>query len=240
MELPGPWVATEADDEIRRNGIALELEDTSGGGPRSRCLAIGRAPPSSPRATARSCTGTIHGADPEDGRRRWVTLDGIFYQADVWLDGAYLGDPEGYFFPHSFDITDLSRFDEAHVLAVEVTCAPQGDPRSRPQHHRGVATVGVVRPVVQPGRPVASRPALRHRACAHRPSAGVVSRCRRPPGPCATDRPARQRHAAAGRDPHDDRRPSAHRGDAVVATGQNDLEWSIDITDPALWWPAAR
>ena len=23
----------------------------------------------------------------------------------------------------------------------------------------------------------------------------------------------------------------------VVASGQNDLEWSIDLTDPALWWP---
>ena len=45
---------------------------------------------------------------PAPGLRRWITFDGIFYQADVWLDGAYLGDPEGYFFPHSFEITALA------------------------------------------------------------------------------------------------------------------------------------
>ena len=43
----------------------------------------------------------------------------------MWLDGAYLGDPEGYFFPHSFDITNLMRLGQDHVLAVEVTCSPQ-------------------------------------------------------------------------------------------------------------------
>ena len=42
----------------------------------------------------------------------------------MWLDGAYLGDPEGYFFPHRFDITSLARLSADHVLAVEVTCAP--------------------------------------------------------------------------------------------------------------------
>ena len=24
---------------------------------------------------------------------------------------------------------------------------------------------------------------------------------------------------------------------AVVASGNNELEWNVDITDPALWWP---
>ena len=62
---------------------------------------------------------------PQAGRRQFVTLEGVFYQADVWLDGAYLGDPEGYFFPHTFEITDLARLGDDHVLAVEVSCAPQ-------------------------------------------------------------------------------------------------------------------
>ena len=71
-----------------------------------------------------------HGRPPE-GRRRWITLDGIFYQADVWLDGAYLGDPEGYFFPHTFDITALSRIGDEHVVAIEVACPPQRSHRGR-------------------------------------------------------------------------------------------------------------
>ena len=60
-----------------------------------------------------------------------MTLDGVFYQADVWLDGAYLGDPEGYFFPHSFDITGLSRLASEHVLAVEVACPPQRNRKAK-------------------------------------------------------------------------------------------------------------
>ena len=58
---------------------------------------------------------------PEAGRRRWVEFDGVFYQADVWLDGAYLGDHEGYFSPLAIDVTALSRLAEEHVLAVAVT-----------------------------------------------------------------------------------------------------------------------
>ena len=71
------------------------------------------------------------GPPPEPGRRRWLTFNGIFYQADVWLDGAYLGDPEGYFFPHSFDITALSRLGDHHVLAVEVACNDEQGTRGR-------------------------------------------------------------------------------------------------------------
>ena len=39
------------------------------------------------------------------GHRRFLSFDGIFYFGDVWLDGHYLGATEGYFFPHSFEIT---------------------------------------------------------------------------------------------------------------------------------------
>ena len=49
----------------------------------------------------------------------------------MFLDGAYLGDAEGYFIPHTFDITALSRFGDEHVLAVEVTCSPQRGPRNK-------------------------------------------------------------------------------------------------------------
>ncbi len=44
----------------------------------------------------------------DPGRRSWLHLDGLFYQGDVWLDRSYVGDTEGYFFPHSFEVTDAS------------------------------------------------------------------------------------------------------------------------------------
>ena len=44
-----------------------------------------------------------------DGRRRFLTFEGVFYYGDVWLDGGYLGATEGYFAPHTFEITDAAR-----------------------------------------------------------------------------------------------------------------------------------
>ena len=60
----------------------------------------------------------------------------------MWLDGAYLGDPEGYFFPHSFDITDLSRFGDDHVLAVEVDLHARSAVPRHAEHHRCAPAVG--------------------------------------------------------------------------------------------------
>src|SRR5207249_7567145 len=57
----------------------------------------------------------------------WLTFDGLFYQGDVWLDGAYVGDTEGYFNPHTFEVTEQLRAQRELTLAVEVTCAPQTD-----------------------------------------------------------------------------------------------------------------
>src|ERR1700752_2481300 len=45
-------------------------------------------------------------AEADEQRRTWLTFDGLFYQGDVWLDGAYLGDTEGYFMPHTFEISE--------------------------------------------------------------------------------------------------------------------------------------
>src|SRR5439155_15099813 len=65
------------------------------------------------------------------GRRAWLVLDGVFYQADVWLDGAYVGDTEGYFFPHTLEVTDALRARAEHVLAVEVACTRPQDRKAK-------------------------------------------------------------------------------------------------------------
>ncbi|HUF85677.1 MAG TPA: hypothetical protein VMQ81_13935, partial [Acidimicrobiia bacterium] len=63
------------------------------------------------------------------GRRRFLVLDGVFYFGDVWLDARYLGNTEGYFFPHTLEVTDAlaARPDDEHVLAIEVGCPRQSD-----------------------------------------------------------------------------------------------------------------
>jgi len=96
MELPGPWVAAEANDDIRRNGIGLDPV----GAEWSEIDVPGHW---QQHAKFASSDGPVlyrtnfHAPAPAEGHRRWVTFDGVLYQGDVWLDGAYLGDPEGYF-----------------------------------------------------------------------------------------------------------------------------------------------
>ena len=110
MDLSGTWRAAVADDDLRRTAVGLDYDDdgwepVAGAGP----LALARR--RSPTATGRCSTARRFELDA--GRRRapatGSSLDGLFYQADVWLDGAYLGDPEGYFFPHTFEITEPRR-----------------------------------------------------------------------------------------------------------------------------------
>ena len=94
MDLGGTWRAVVADEGLRRafahpdhrdDGWALvevpghwrsvpELAHTDG-------PVLHRRP--------------FEATAPAAGDRAWLVLDGLFYQGDVWLDGAYLGDTEG-------------------------------------------------------------------------------------------------------------------------------------------------
>src|SRR5439155_26054327 len=65
------------------------------------------------------------------GRRAWLVLEGVFYQADVWLDGGYVSDTEGYFFPHTLEVTDALRARVEHVLAIEVACPRPHDRKAK-------------------------------------------------------------------------------------------------------------
>src|SRR3954464_8251436 len=120
MDLSGRWRAAAADEGLRRryfqpgfdDGTWAEL-DVPGHWRSNPAFAGHDGPVLYRRAFA---DAALSGAD----RRGWLVLDGIFYQGDVWLDGAYLGVTEGYFFPHSFEVTAGLRDRPEHVLAVEV------------------------------------------------------------------------------------------------------------------------
>ncbi len=238
MELRADWLAVEADDDVRRHGLD--------GDPRAdqfdwHPIAVPGQWVNTPRFAA--CDGPVmyrHRVDaspPVPGRRRWLTLDGVMYQADVWLDGAYLGDPEGYFSPHTFDITALSRLGDEHTVAVEVTCAPQGARGRR-------NLTGLLQPALDAPNPGGLwRPVLMYETGPVRIDRLRVI-CRD-----ADDRRAHLRLVA--RVDSDDQRSVVVRtavtgaADAgaeqpfTLAAGSNEIEWTIDITDPALWWPRA-
>jgi beta-mannosidase len=236
VDLNGLWRVAPADDDLRRDAIGLDVDDSAWAElsvPGHWRTHPDLADFDGPLLHRRR----FHLAEPAEGRRRWVTLDGVFYQADVWLDGAYLGDPEGYFFPHTFDITALSRIGDEHVIAIEVACPPQ-------RSHRGKRTItgvfqywdgidrtwnpgGLWRPVhvfdTGPVRVDRYRVLCRD---ADETRAHVLLSAR-----LDGDGPRRivLRTTVDGEvaDEHERR----------LAAGLNEVNWSLDIADPSLWWP---
>lgn len=232
--LDGPWRATSATDGDRGRLIGMDADDADW----PEIVVPGHW---AAQHDALNTTGPVLQRRrfslkaPELNTRRWIEFDGIYYQADVWLDGAYLGDPEGYFAPHSFDITALSRIADDHVLAVEVSSpATTAGPRR--------AITGVFG---DPTGPVMATPGGIWR------SVRVVDT-----GPVRIDalrvmcRDADQRRAhlvlharldsdvgrvAVIRTRVDGHLISEHS--VAVASGANEASWSVDIAEPRLWWP---
>lgn len=236
MELSGIWKARLADDDVRRDGVGLDLDESSWddvavpGHWRSSEAFSDSDGPLLYRTRFRLDT-------PDSGRRRWVTLDGVMYQADVWLDGAYLGDPEGYFFPHTYDITALSRLADDHVLAVEVACASQAGRTSKrvltgtlqsgdfvdPERNPGGIWAGVRVHETGPVRIDRLRVLCRD---ANEVRAHLRLHARLD---CDVTRTCRVRTIVDGR--------VAGERTMALAKGTNEVDWDIDVDAPRLWWP---
>ncbi|HUQ38814.1 MAG TPA: hypothetical protein VM030_01545 [Acidimicrobiales bacterium] len=123
--LDAAWQVALADEELRRLYPDPDFDDAGW-----EAVAVPghwRSTPAFADSDGPMLYRTRFEAEVASGRRAWLTFDGIFYQADVWLDGAYAGDTEGYFAPHSFEITDALRERREHVVAVEVACSRPSD-----------------------------------------------------------------------------------------------------------------
>jgi beta-mannosidase len=236
VDLGGTWRAREADDDLRRSGTGIELDDASW--PELHVPGHWRGHPDFALSNGPVLyRKRFEQAPPPRGLRRWITFDGIFYQADVWLDGAYLGDPEGYFFPHSFEITALAEMSYEHVLAVEVTCSPEKGTSGRRnitgifQHSEAVdrewnpgglwrsVRIHDTGPVRIDRLRVLCRDADETRAHL-RLHARLDS---------SIARTVRIRTGADG--------AVVGETEHTMAAGSNDIEWSLDVASPQLWWP---
>lgn len=236
VDLSGQWYANVADDELRRNAVGLDYDD------REWPLVEVPSHWRHVDAFAGNDDALIYRkrfdlmAAPA-GQRHFVTFDGVFYQADVWLDGAYLGDPEGYFFPHSFDITSLSRLANEHVLAVEVACPPQRNRKAKRTITGVFQDWDAMDPTWNPGglwRPV------------HIDTTGPVriDRCRVLCRDVNDTRAHLRLHARLDSDIARTVRVRT-RVDGVLldqheqslAGGLNEVDWNLDVNDPKLWWP---
>ena len=130
MDLGGKWLAAGSDDDLRRAFADTDFDDS-----RWDQLDVPGHWRSHP-AFASSDGPVLYrrhftSDPPRPDRRTFLTFDGIFYQGDVWLDGEYLGDTEGYFFPHTFEVTDACAARSDHALAVEVACSRPSDLRAK-------------------------------------------------------------------------------------------------------------
>ena len=176
---------------------------------------------------------------PAEGRRVWLVFDGLFYQGDVWLDGAYVGDTEGYFLPHAFEVTEALRNRSEHLLALELACAPPGD-RTAKRNITGVFQHwdcldpdwnpgGIWRPVrledSGPVRVVRLR-VLCHEATADRAVLDVRA-----------DLDALDATTAVVRTTVGD--AAQHEEEHTLAAGSNAVRWNVTIEQPLLWWPHA-
>jgi beta-mannosidase len=237
MELTGTWRAAVADEGLRRlwheddfDADAWEAIDVPG---------HWRSTPAFADADGSLLyRHTFDAPAPADGRRAWLTFDGLFYQGDAWLDGAYLGDTEGYFAPHTFEVTDALRARAEHHLAIEVTCSPQRDKTAK----RNITGVfqhwDCLDPDWNPGgiwRPV------------HLTKSGPV-RIARLRALCREAMPERavlvlratlDSDAARTVTIHSQLGGLDQRSQQPLAMGANDVEWTITVEQPALWWPRA-
>jgi beta-mannosidase len=238
MDLSGTWRAALADDDLRRSGIGLDTDDSTW----AEITVPGhwRAHPDFAASDGPLLYRTRFDLEPPDeATRHFVVFDGIFYQADVWLDGAYLGDPEGYFFPHAYDISDLARLQREHVLAVELACTPPGD-RSAKRAITGVFQDwdcldpswnpgGIWRPVrIETTGPVRIETlrVLCRDADIDRAVVDVVAVLDSDAG-----RTVKVRTEVGGQ--------PERELEYGVAKGANTVEWSFGIDGPELWWPWA-
>ena len=210
-------------------------------GSRSRCPGHWRSTPAFADADGPLCTARrFDAAAPAHGRRRWLVLDGVFYQGDVWLDGAYLGDTEGYFQPHAL------RGHRARSATAATTSWPSRS-RARPQRDkkakRNLTGVwqhwdclddtwnpgGIWRPVrIEETGPIRIRDLRVLCREASRARAVVVLRAN-----------LETRRAAAGRRAHRSVGAVDHELTQPLAAGENHVEWTVTVEQPALWWPWA-
>jgi beta-mannosidase len=237
MQLSDGWRAAIADDDLRRIYHGVDFDDaawepiTVPGHWRSTLAFAGSDGPLLHR-----CRFETRG--PGEGRRCWLTFDGLFYQGDVWLDGGYLGDTEGYFVPHTFEITGQLRDRVEHVLAVEATCAPERAKTAKRNLTGVFQHWDCLDPAWNPGgiwRPVRLTETGPVRIARLR----VLCREATPDRAVVAFRATLDSDARRSVCVRTELGALDHALTQPLAAGANELEWTVTVERPELWWPRA-
>jgi beta-mannosidase len=245
MDLGGEWLVAASSEELRRVFADPDHDDT--GWLTTTVPGHWRAHPAFATSDGPILYRRRFRAPPAAaGRRSWLTCDGIFYQGDVWLDGEYLGDTEGYFAPHTFEVGPLLAAREEHVLAIEVTCSRPDDLTAKrnltgifqhwdcidPDWNPG----GIWAPVHldQTGRVrIRSLKVLCREANADAAALDLEAELD------TVDPVSVQVHTAARRHPPGAAATAQRTDDHTLAAGVNQVRWRLVVERPDLWWPHA-
>ena len=66
-------------------------------------------------------TGNIFDVDRKDsGQRFQIQFDGIFRDANIWINGIYMGNNKSGYVGVAYDITDYINYDKENVMVVRV------------------------------------------------------------------------------------------------------------------------
>ncbi len=246
MDLGGLWRAAESSEDLRRSMADPDLDDRGWA-----TLAVPGHWRSSP-AFATSDGPVIYrrrfDTDPlEPGQRAFLVFDGLFYQGDVWLDGEYLGDTEGYFFPHQFEVTEALSRDRSHVLAVEVSCSRPSDLTAKrnltgvfqhwdcidPDWNPGGIWAGVRLERTGPVR-IQTLKTLCREASSERAVLELEATLDSPEPVTARLRTT----VRPGADPGGEA-VAEHIQEQALSAGPNVVRWRVSVQRPELWWPRA-
>lgn len=240
MDLTGTWRAAEADDALRR----LYPDPTFDDGTWEAIEVPGHwrsAPAFAATDGPLLFRRRFEHERLDEDQRAWLTFDGVFYQSDVWLDGGYVGDAEGYFAPHTFEVTEALRDRTGHTLAIEVTCSPQRDRKAKRNLTGVFQHWDCFDPDWNPGgiwRPVHLRttgPLVITRlkvVCVEATSERAVLSCDATVDAAIAD-DAQLRTVIFGDNGVE------HIEPVRVSQGENRVEWNVTVEQPRLWWPHA-
>jgi beta-mannosidase len=253
IDLSGTWRATPATDELRRRATDPHFSDadwvpvTVPHHWRSEAAfsdfdgaLFYRTNFATPDA---ELVASSQQPSPKGSQRWWLQFDGIFYQGDVWLDGAYLGDTEGYFAPHTFEVTELLRAQAEHTLSIETTCAPQTN-RTAKRNLTGVFQHwDCIHPnwnpggIWQPVRLIQTGPVRLERVrvlCTHATEQQATFAIRAN----LESEVARTVTITTTVDDSGNTVASDEQSHSL-ASGTNRVEWKVTVDRPTLWWPHA-
>ncbi len=251
IDLTGPWRARLADDQTRRVGRDVDLDDHDW----SEIPVPGHWADSEEFAGSSGPLLYRHRFTLDDAPtgstgsdRWWLVLDGAIAQSELWFDGAYLGPTEGYFSPHAFEVSEHVADRSDHLVAVEVACPTPGDRSSKRLLTGCLQDSELIDPTWNPGglwRPVRlerTGPVRieRLRVVCHRATADRAEL--RLHAQLLADRPAVVRLRTL-LDPAADVQGTGsiltEEADHDLAAGENFVDWRIRVDHPDLWWPRA-